>query len=98
DLIVTGVQTCALPIWSARGPRVVRVPESGARRPRRRANRAVPRASTRLLPLLRAGQPRASADGASLAHPHEARHLLSGPAVLLQIGRASCRERGASAG
>src|SRR5207249_1054859 len=66
--------------WSARDSIPVRRPPRplGPRHP-------ASGAPARPLPVLRGRQPRAPADGACLAHPHAARHLLPGATVLLRF-------------
>src|SRR5205823_10891117 len=82
DKLVTGVQTCALPI--SRGLRLVRHPGVD----RRRGPAGLPRERRpRLARRARRGVRRAHDDGVDLL-----------PALLGQIGRASCRERGVRLG
>src|SRR5438105_9110987 len=77
DPLVTGVQTCALPIWPGPHPPPRCAPRPGRRS--RRQRRAAPRFIVhRLLPDGRGGLP----------VPVAAR-----PAPREEIGRASCRER-----
>src|SRR5688500_20248520 len=74
DYKVTGVQTCALPIFEPRVLRHARAasrPQGGGARVRRRMDRSL--------------------DGPARRVPRE---LLVGGTAAVEIGRASCRERG----
>src|SRR5690349_23088806 len=87
DLYVTGVQTCALPIWVAAGG-VVQIVVAHALRPPRRFDaerRALGAAYDRLARL---------ADGVLAgAAGTPAADAIATAAALVEIGRASCRER-----
>src|SRR5206468_5382587 len=93
DLIVTGVQTCALPIYDRRGARDGRddhrpVPERGLARRQRRGERRQVRLE---LGNLQAADGRELLPGAAAL---EQRFEQLRPLLLTdEIGRASCRER-----
>src|SRR2546429_1516015 len=78
DVAVTGVQTCALPIWAADAGRA-----AAGRLPARPGTLALPRAR------VRAGSHAADRAGRSRHRHGRVQHDLRST----QIGRASCRER-----
>src|SRR5207249_5878265 len=86
DRNVTGVQTCALPIWQAR--REVASPAERARAAQRRATApAAATADPALRPMVR------TAGRAMAARAPVPRRQMAATPATRQIGRASCRER-----
>src|SRR5205823_8202832 len=83
DKLVTGVQTCALPIWRARGGTA---PGDRPRCTGRRRRDGAPRPRS-----ARSGTPRSA--GRGTACPRARRSAWRSRACR-EIGRASCRERG----
>src|SRR5205807_6719640 len=87
DYKVTGVQTCALPIWRSRGPAPGRPP---SRRPTARPRRSPPRARRPPTRGPTASRPVTRWPTAKPPRPPRT----ASP----KIGRASCRERGKISG
>src|SRR5690349_21908461 len=84
DLYVTGVQTCALPIWTRRHGDHPRLALRGVAMGR---CAAVPR-----------NRPRASSRLALVAQARDSSPAPRGSVAFIEIGRASCRGRGAWSG
>src|SRR5205823_8241447 len=92
DKLVTGVQTCALPIWAARAASTTRSSRCCASRRRRRTStieHCLQEGRARRIPHgLRTRLAGTDQNGSEKAEGKTDKH-----SALLQIGRASCRER-----